>query len=620
MHPGVLVDLRDYLVNLPSTSESKAVFKPFPPTHTRSPLRRSNAFRISGLIDNAVSLFTDFQFVDQRRYIVDGENPVLHHNVVGQTTCGVSGLSNVYSDLVDVPFTSRYADLNRVALVSSDFARGAQYGYRLDAPIEGLTSIEGFISNPYESPEFSGAVIRSLYFHLGNVAMNSAFDVSSHSTDTGHIINFTMCIGSIKVGGSLWRWDLMQYRITYTYEWSGVEPGFPDGFAIDDVLSLGLTVRTKGYQNIDYNPSTLPTDHDTLGIVYNFLRATHPAFLFEDSGPGAWTVLPSSTPDVHILNGPDHGSAISMLAGSPRVVRALRSYEELNHRTERVLGSYSPANFFSSVEAINNGFQLLGSNHIETLLEIRSLFNPVALAKAAFAIYRRGFREGIFDEILNVISSAQLCWSFGLAPNLREASKIAQKGAALRHRVLSGDVFSPQTAYGSVVYPIGSLDGFQDFPNSTVVGRSKVRLGFNRDGYLPYLLTAEAVGLLPRLSRLWEVIPFSFLVDKVSNTSLSLDVIDISLLREVLDIEFSTHSISILLPFADVDDIHGFTSVPMGGSDEGDAASFTGYRCYFRYSMKRSIPGFVPTPLPVLGSGLDLSWNISGSLIYQLGR
>jgi hypothetical protein len=153
-------------------------------------------------------------------------------------------------------------------------------------------------------------------------------------------------------------------------------------------------------------------------------------------------------------------------------------------------------------------------------------------------------------------------------------------------------------------------DENQAFKPVIVTCRSKVRLAANIDSIIPYLLTADGLGLLPSLSRIWDLIPFSWLVDSFFNVGDALGYIDFSYKNQLFDIIYSTHSVSVQYMFDgdDRSDFH-FRDVDTGVE--------SGYVLYLRYVLEKRVQDVIPTSLPLL-TPTETSWDILGSVAVQL--
>jgi hypothetical protein len=115
---------------------------------------------------------------------------------------------------------------------------------------------------------------------------------------------------------------------------------------------------------------------------------------------------------------------------------------------------------------------------------------------------------------------------------------------------------------------------------------------------------------------MWDLVPFSFVLDKVHKVGDSLEYFDTSALFIALDIEYSTHSISCTYNFTEEDmEEHGFTSIP--GSYEFWGENLVGYKTYVRYAMNGRTPPLGPTRLPILSGGGISDWATAGALAYK---
>jgi hypothetical protein len=176
------------------------------------------------------------------------------------------------------------------------------------------------------------------------------------------------------------------------------------------------------------------------------------------------------------------------------------------------------------------------------------------------------------------------------------------------------EIYLPFTSYGQSEYDLEDL--LPSFPGSKAYVRSKIRFGMNFDSYLPYILPARSLGLLPNLSTLWDIIPFSFLIDKALDVSSALGYIDDTAILLAMDIEYSTHSIGCIYNFTEEDqDKFRFTVEPSSYSYE--STNLSGYKVYLRYSISGAIPTLGPTRISILRSPGITDWFTTGALAYK---
>lgn len=288
-----------------------------------------------------------------------------------------------------------------------------------------------------------------------------------------------------------------------------------------------------------------------------------------------------------------------------------KTLKEFEDRVRSFSADSNALYFFSSADAVSIAFPQFESNHIEGLLELRSLsalINPIKLAKL---LINKAKREGKVSVkgLLNLLADAHLSYSLGLAPTISDAADIAKRAKNLRVRY-TGDLSKPVTAYGKFLLPPD--EGlWSPFDGTYVVARSKLRVALSEDTWWMALMPFHAMNLLPTFSNIWDLLPLSFVVDYFTNIGDSLDAVDQAMFFLGLEVEYVVHSTAFVYPF-DVEldcDPYGFH--PRKDGEDVDA----GYRIYNRW-VGSELPQLTPTRFNVFGYP-NPNLSILGSLVYK---
>lgn len=265
-------------------------------------------------------------------------------------------------------------------------------------------------------------------------------------------------------------------------------------------------------------------------------------------------------------------------------------------------------NYFSFSEAVKSGMSGLESNNLENLAQIQGL---LAVIPATIDLYGlvRGISKGDFSlkRLLDFLVNVNLMMKFGYAPTLGDAEEIVRKAKPLRD-ALFGEPHVV-TSYGR--WGISVPTSMLPFEGAYLYAGSKVRFGINSDMYLPYFLNADRLGLLPTLSRVWAIIPFSFVIDYFFNIERKLDIVDNFFRYMVLDLKYVTHSLRLDWEFtSEFMDEFSFS--------RGLSGKPTGYRTFIRY-VSNVPPMVTPSRLPIFEPRIP-SWDTVGSLVYTFLR
>jgi hypothetical protein len=192
-------------------------------------------------------------------------------------------------------------------------------------------------------------------------------------------------------------------------------------------------------------------------------------------------------------------------------------------------------------------FEKIDVNLIEGLAEIRDtlqLINPNAY-KDLFS--GKGVSKlSRIKDLFSIFSSATLLWKYGLAPTLADAQKIVGKiGPVLESfKALNDQVL---TLYGTESYTIpGGAYGYETvkvLASSKVVGRTNLTTFFLATYF------ANAIGILPTTERLWDLVPYSFVLDMFFNVDDRLAFLDSGILTAGFLLDYHVSSVRITAEF-----------------------------------------------------------------------
>jgi hypothetical protein len=280
---------------------------------------------------------------------------------------------------------------------------------------------------------------------------------------------------------------------------------------------------------------------------------------------------------------------------------SLRNFDTAARNIE---GDAVAVNFFSTKNAIENGLSALEANHLENLLglkEVLSLLEPGIMLLDLI----KGKNKFDIPNLLDLLSNTTLVLKFGILPSISDAKELKTKITNLR-RTFTRNL-------GGSFYGVAQIDVPEEisnnFPGMKITAHSKVILSINNDSYLPYFLHLDQLGLLPTLSRTWDLIPLSFVVDWFLKVGNQLDVVDAYARMMLVDIEYCVHSISIdWTPTDALQQEYGFDHVSEGSKGL--------YRYYYRYTSPVA-PVLTPSRLNLFGFGSLPDWQVVSSLLWN---
>lgn len=292
------------------------------------------------------------------------------------------------------------------------------------------------------------------------------------------------------------------------------------------------------------------------------------------------------------------------------------SYKNFLRSIHPLVGDAYAITQLSTVDAIDKYLVNMRINQLEAISDLRSLLGLVDIVQLFQRVrsIKRDIGVSLLRDIIDILSSAELAWSFSVRPTISDTEKIVDKAQSFRRRYYGkNSLFTFNTIYGKTqLDDIG--DFFGVFQDMTLTVRSKVRLRFADDSLLAYAMPYRSLGILPSLSAVWEIIPFSFVVDWIFPVNDHLSMADLSHLFSCLELDLSVHS--ILYEYEFPDDIlieHGIDRL------EGSDSDGIVYRYYDRFPLDR-LPIAAPSRLTSDISPSFPDWETVGSLIYQLTK
>lgn len=278
---------------------------------------------------------------------------------------------------------------------------------------------------------------------------------------------------------------------------------------------------------------------------------------------------------------------------------------------------------FSSEDAMSALWDGMSANSLETLREISDLAGLLS----TYALYSKVRRIDFLKKIasirggkgrisfllraLDLLADARLIYSFGFAPTIKDAEKLSSKSKSIIDKI-SNDSSRVNEYRGNFKLTIPEdVWGFKN--PSYVENRSKIRVDIDPDSFLTVLFGLEAIGVLPTVSRLWELVPFSFVVDWFLGLGNNTNHIEKTAMLLGLNIQYGTHSVRIYTPWSSI------TSENMM-LDTESLENDLGYQLYAR-AVLTTLPVPGPTKLPYFSGGTGLpSWETPTALLWKLIR
>jgi len=265
-----------------------------------------------------------------------------------------------------------------------------------------------------------------------------------------------------------------------------------------------------------------------------------------------------------------------------------------------------PSSMFSTAEAFKNLEGSLGTNVLQNLAKIPDISSALPQIVEAIdvlgKIARRDLGLATLREILDLSTSTVLQANFQWRPYFDLLTRylpamLSVLGSLNKNRTLN-------VGYGSYRT---TLKGFVR-QEVTLLTRTKIVMDTSPSGVLSAILGTDALGLIPKPSALWDLIPFTFAVNWFTGIGASIKRAEYSLLLATMPAYF-VHTYTITSPFTAAE-----LDVLQASGTYADPPSLRVY-CrdvsHFSPFPRDSRFGFgIPDQYPPLG--------VFGSLLYQL--
>lgn len=269
---------------------------------------------------------------------------------------------------------------------------------------------------------------------------------------------------------------------------------------------------------------------------------------------------------------------------------------------------FEAAGFLAQTTGLKDYCSILTNNHIETLMELSAigslLPDPIPWMNL-FKHLKRKNLLGATKSLLDIISNAKLMYSFGIKPTADATIEFAAKFDDVKRR-LSG-IYGRRTIYGSFFYDLPT----EDFGGvSQLEVRTKSMYDFSDNTLLVIALGLQSVGLLPTISNLWDLVPFSFVIDWFTNIGRRMEAVEDQVFLLSLDHIYTVYSYKVTTEFSD--ELCEYNGITPSGGERPCVTWYDRRPTVFSRRLKSSKYDFLaakgaPDDLLLVGS---LAWSV----------
>lgn len=302
----------------------------------------------------------------------------------------------------------------------------------------------------------------------------------------------------------------------------------------------------------------------------------------------------------------DVNESISVDEGLSAVYK--RKARALKPHVDSELERLTPLAFYSTADALSKYTDIVSANWLETFSDAKDIssFLPSigSLMKLIRALRRRDLR-GTIREGLDTATGTYLWYQFAGRPLNKDVREAVDSYDRMVERLRLEGVWGPKTLYGEFHWD--HPDGYPGSPQVHFESHTKTRLVFEDFAFLTLLFSSSAVGLAPTLENMWEVVPFSFVLDWFTNVGARLGDVDKQATLLMLPHQYSVHSIKASTDYPGV-----IPGVDVQTSDDSKSSVYYRWLSFTHPSLRWSGYDFRPP------SGISGKLKTVGSLAWQV--
>lgn len=202
-------------------------------------------------------------------------------------------------------------------------------------------------------------------------------------------------------------------------------------------------------------------------------------------------------------------------------------WKTVEGKFNQALPHLRPAGFLATSEGLNSHLEVLKANHLENLSQIGGILELIPDLKGLLRLAAKASRgdPSALKDLVDYITDAILRFRFSQKPTSDDIDEITSTDVLAELETLTRGS-SEKTLYGKFDYSFSDSENYMKDGRLVLSVRSKSRVGIDMSTLLVAYIISNGLGLAPTLERLWNTMPFSFVVDWFISMDKRLGAVD----------------------------------------------------------------------------------------------
>jgi hypothetical protein len=250
--------------------------------------------------------------------------------------------------------------------------------------------------------------------------------------------------------------------------------------------------------------------------------------------------------DSEILQSADITGTVALysfgFAGSSSVSRRAAM---LRRAVETNMPEIRKSTYLACTDGLDNWKSIFSTNWLQDMQHLQDILRllPDVSKISQFAAHAVNGDLSSIPELVDLLTEEILKQRFERAPLTRDLDALLSVDVVKRLGDIGKD--SSPTLHGSFSYDFSDSENFMRDGRLKLITRSKVQISLNLQSLLAQYLIGDGLGLVPTLSRLWDLVPFSFVVNWFTNMGQRIHNAESQLVWACLGVDWCLHSYSV---------------------------------------------------------------------------